>query len=96
MEWSVLEKEAFAILAKLERVYWLAETPSGFDFLTSHNNIVYIFVPWAFFLDLSAYFLLSLVLRWAVPFTIFNFISFQISSETPFWWFSSAVGRLLC
>lgn len=38
--WSVLQKEAYAVLVTLERVYWLETTPEGFDLYTNHNNLI--------------------------------------------------------
>lgn len=65
MRWSILEKEAFAIMATLERPHWMAATPDGFDLYTNHHNLIFIFDPLSLLPDLSAS-VNRKVLRWAV------------------------------
>jgi RNase H-like domain found in reverse transcriptase len=43
--WSIIEKEAFAILASCERLDWLLLRPEGFSLFTDHTNLIYIFNP---------------------------------------------------
>lgn len=43
--WAIIEKEAFAVLASLQRLHWLAATPDGFDLYTEHNNLIFLFDP---------------------------------------------------
>ena len=43
--WSILEKEAFAVLATLKRMHWLVASLDGFDLQTDHNNLIYRFDP---------------------------------------------------
>jgi RNase H-like domain found in reverse transcriptase len=43
--WSVIEKEAYAVLASCERLDWLLlpeGCPEGFSLFTDHNNLVYV------------------------------------------------------
>jgi RNase H-like domain found in reverse transcriptase/Integrase zinc binding domain len=70
--WSVLEKEAFAVMATLERMHWLAATPDGFYLYTDHNNVVFIFDPLSVVPDLSQTSLRK-VLRWAVRLSMYNY-----------------------
>lgn len=41
--WSTLEKEAFAVIASLDRMHWMATTSEGLDLYTDHNNLLFIF-----------------------------------------------------
>jgi len=63
--WSILEKEAYAIMATVERMHWLLSTPSGFDLFTDHHNLIFIFDPLAVMPDLSQSSVRK-VFRWAV------------------------------
>lgn len=82
--WSTLEKEAFAILASLERMHWLAATPSGFDLYTDHNNLIFIFDPLSLMPDLSQT-AVRKVLRWAVRMSIYNYVCIHIKGEDNVW-----------
>lgn len=62
--WSILEKEAFAILATLDRMHWVVAALCGFDLYTDHNNLI--------FPDLSQS-SLKKVLRWAVCMSSYNY-----------------------
>lgn len=63
--WSILEKEAFAVMATLERMHWLVATLDGFDLFTDQNNSIFIFDPLSVVPDLSQT-AVRKVLRWAV------------------------------
>lgn len=51
--WSILDKEAFAIMVTTECLHWLLAKPSGFDLYTDHNNLIFLFDPLAVAPDLS-------------------------------------------
>jgi len=53
MGWSILEKEAYAVLAILQRMHWLVPTSSGFDLYTDHNNLIFLFDPLSIVPDLA-------------------------------------------
>ena len=82
--WSILEKEAYAILATLERMHWIAATPSGFDLYTDHNNLIFLFDPLSVVPDLSQT-TLRKVLRWAVRLSIYNYTCFHIKGTDNVW-----------
>jgi transposase InsO family protein len=82
--WSVLEKEAFAVLASLERMHWLAATPDGFDLSTDHNNLVFIFDPLSIVPDMSQT-TLRKVLRWAVRLSTYNYTCLHIKGTDNVW-----------
>ena len=82
--WSVLEKEAFAILATLERMHWLVATSAGFDLYTDHNNLIFIFDPLSIIPDLSQPSVRK-VLRWAVRISAYNYICFHIKGLENIW-----------
>lgn len=52
-EWTILEKEALAIMASTESMHWLLATPLGLDLCTNQNNLVLSFGPLAATPDLS-------------------------------------------
>ena len=37
---STIEKEAYAVMATLERMHWLLADPQGFDLYTDHKNLI--------------------------------------------------------
>lgn len=45
MGWSTVEKEAYAVLASVERSHWLSACPAVFDLYTDHNYLLFIFDP---------------------------------------------------
>lgn len=81
---SVLETEAFAVLATLERMHWLAATPSGFDLFTDHNNLIFLFDPLSVVPDMSQT-TLRKVLRWAVRLSMYNYTCFHIKGTDNVW-----------
>lgn len=82
--WSILEKEAYAILATMDRMHWVLATPCGFDLFTDHNNLIFIFDPLSIMPDLSQS-SLKKVLRWAVRMSIYNYTCVHISGEENVW-----------
>lgn len=82
--WSILEKEAYAVLATLERMHSLVTTPDGFDLYTDHNNLIFLFDPLTVVPDLSQTSLRK-VLRWAVRLSIYRYTFFHIKGEDNVW-----------
>lgn len=82
--WSTLEKEAFAVLATLERSHWLVSCSDGFDLYTDHNNLIFIFDPLAFIPDLGQA-AMRKVLRWAVRLSAYNYVCFHIRGDENVW-----------
>jgi hypothetical protein len=63
--WSIIEKEAFAILASCERLDWLLLRPEGFSLFTDHNNLIYVFNPYGSGKLVSSHTAAKLI-RWAL------------------------------
>lgn len=70
--WSVLEKEAYALLATLQRMHWLPTTSTRFDLFTGHNNLVYLVGSCSIVTAMSQTSLRK-VLRWAVRLSAYNY-----------------------
>jgi RNase H-like domain found in reverse transcriptase/Integrase zinc binding domain len=43
--WSIIEKEAYAIIASCDRLDWLLQSADGFSLFTDHYNLLYVFNP---------------------------------------------------
>lgn len=84
MGWSVLEKEAYAVMATLDRMHWLVANPDGFDLFTDHNNLIFLFDPLAVRADLSQN-TLRKVLRWAVHLSYYNYTCIHIKGVDNVW-----------
>lgn len=84
MDWSTLEKEAFAILATVDRMHWLPATSNGFDRYTEHHKLVFLFDALAVVPDLSQTSLRK-VLRWAVRLGSFNYTCIHILGVDNVW-----------
>lgn len=82
--WSTVEKEAYAVLASIERSHWLAACPAGFDLYTDHNNLIFIFDPAAVMPDIGQG-ALRKVLRWAVRMSAYNYVCIHISGTDNTW-----------
>jgi transposase InsO family protein len=82
--WSTLEKEAYAVMATLTRMHWLASCPSGFDLFTDHNNLIFLFDPLSVVPDLSQTSLRK-VLRWAVQLSVYNYTCVHIKGAENVW-----------
>lgn len=82
--WSTLEKEAYAVLASVERSHWLAACPAGFDLFTDHNNLIFIFDPMAVMPDIGQG-ALRKVLRWAVRMSSYNYVCIHIRGPDNIW-----------
>lgn len=42
---SILEKEDYAAVALLEKIYWFTETSNGFSLYKDHKNLIWLFDP---------------------------------------------------
>lgn len=84
MSWSVFEKEAFAVMATLDRMHWLVADPQGFDLFTGHNNLIYIFDPTFIVTDISQT-TIRKVLRWAVRLSVYNYVCIHIAGDDNVW-----------
>lgn len=84
IRWSILEKEAFAIMATTERMHWLLATPDGFDLYTDHQNLIFLFDPLAIVPDLSQTSLRK-VLRWSVRLSTYNYTCVYIKGVDNIW-----------
>lgn len=82
--WSTVEKEAFAVLAAVERSHWLAAFPAGFDLFTDHNNLIFIFDPMRIMSDIGQGTLRN-VLRWAVRMSTYNYVCIHIRCADNLW-----------
>lgn len=84
LRWSTMEKEAFSIMATIERMHWIASCPEGFDLFTDHNNLIFIFNPLTLVSDLSQSSIKKLI-RWAVLLSYYNYICIHISGNENVW-----------
>lgn len=84
LRWSTNEKEAYSIMATLDRMHWLASCPEGFDLFTDHNNLIFIFDPRSIVPDLTLA-AVRKVLRWAVKISTYNYECVHISGLKNEW-----------
>lgn len=63
--WSVLGKEAYAVLTVLDGMHWIVAIPDGFDLYTGHNKLIFLFDPLSVVPDLSGT-SIGKVLQWEV------------------------------
>ena len=84
LRWSTIEKEAFSVMATIERMHWLASSPAGFDLFTDHNNLIFIFDPLSLSPDLSQTSIRKVV-RWAVRLCAYNYTCIHISGADNVW-----------
>ena len=82
--WSVLEKEAYAVLTTLERMHWIVANPDGFDLYTDHDNLIFLFDPLSVVPDLSATSLRK-VLRSAVRLRMYRYTCYHFKVEENVW-----------
>lgn len=101
--WSVLEKEAFAVLSTLDKMHWLVTNPDEFDLFKDHNNLIVLFDPLSVVPDPSQT-TLRKALRWAVRLSLYQYRCYHITGEDTVWadlltrWSTvpSTVRRLIC
>lgn len=90
LRWSIIEKEAYAVMATSDRMHWLLATPDGFDLYTDHHNLIFLFDPLAVVPDLSISSLRK-VLRWAVRLSMYNYTCVHIKGIDNVW--ADIIGR---
>lgn len=84
MGWSTVEKEAYAVMASVDRAHWLASCTDGFDLFTDHNNLIFIFDPIAVKPDINQA-ATRKVLRWAVRLSNYQYVCSHISGKDNVW-----------
>ena len=82
--WAIIEKEAYTVLASLERMHWLVAPPDGFDLYTDHNNLILLLDQLSVVRDLSRT-ILRRILRWAVRLSMYNYTCFHIKGDDNVW-----------
>lgn len=84
LRWATIEKEAYAIMATVQRMHWLLATADGFDLYTDHKNLIFLFDPLSVATDLSQS-TIRKVLRWAVRLSAYNYTCVHIPGEENVW-----------
>lgn len=84
LQWCTLEREAYVVLATLERMHWLVATSAGFDLCTDHNNFIFLFDRISVIPDLSQS-TLRKVFCCAVHLTLYKYTCFYIKAEYNVW-----------
>lgn len=72
------------MLATITCLHWLTATPDGFDLLTDHNNLDFIFDPLSLMPDLSESSVRK-VLRWAIRLSTYNYVCLHIHGGDNVW-----------
>lgn len=67
-------------MASIERSNWLASCCDGFDLITDHNNLIFIFDLLDIMPDICKATKLKM-LRWSVRLSAYNYVCFQIVDE---------------
>jgi hypothetical protein len=84
LNWSVCEKEAYAIVESCLRLEYLLLRPSGFKIFTDHRNLLYIFDPKYRSADVKKYTAAKLQ-RWALRLHAFSYTIEHISGDANVW-----------
>jgi RNase H-like domain found in reverse transcriptase len=82
--WSIVEKEAYAIVASCERIDWLLQRPDGFSLFTDHQNLVYIFHPYGLDPGIAAHTAAKLT-RWALKLSAYNYTIEHVPGTDNVW-----------
>jgi hypothetical protein len=79
--WSVIEKEAFAIVAACDKLPHLLLRPSGFRLFCDHRNLIHVFAP-----DTTVKkHIRGKLLRWAMKLGEFRYDIHHIAGEDNVW-----------
>ncbi|KAH9108632.1 hypothetical protein AeMF1_016210 [Aphanomyces euteiches] len=78
--WSIVEKEAFAVVKSCKRLGYLLIRPSGFRLFTDHRNLVYMFNPLGVSPNMAQYQAHKLQ-RWALTMTTFPYVVECVAGE---------------
>ncbi|KAF0722457.1 hypothetical protein Ae201684_018400 [Aphanomyces euteiches] len=82
--WTIVEKEAYAIVETLVRADYLLHPASGFNLYTDHGNLKCIFNPTAVVARVPKYTAQKLE-RWALLLMGYKYVIEDISGETNVW-----------
>ena len=82
--WSTPEKEAYAIVASVDRLDYLLLRPEGFLLFTDHKNLTYIFDP-ARTNPRMAKHVVNKIQRWALLLASYRYEVVHISGEENIW-----------
>jgi RNase H-like domain found in reverse transcriptase/Integrase zinc binding domain/Chromo (CHRromatin Organisation MOdifier) domain len=82
--WSVLEKEAFALIESVLRLDYLLVRPNGFMLFTDARNLTFMYDP-SSVLPTAPRFLLNKVERWGLKLRNFRYQISHISGEDNVW-----------
>lgn len=80
---SAIEKEAYAIMATIERMHWLPASSRGFDLYTDHN-LVFLFDPTSVVADLSQT-TFRKFLRWDVRLSAYAYTCIHVPCSDNVW-----------
>lgn len=81
---SMPKKETFPAVDLLAQLHCLSATPSGFDLITGHNNLIFISDRRSLLPDLSRSSVCN-VPRWFVRLSSYNYFYHRISGEDSIW-----------
>jgi transposase InsO family protein len=82
--WSVIEKEAFALIRALTTTDYFCQTENGVVIYTDHRNLVYLFDPLGAEPGMHRHTAAKL-LRWGARLSAFNYVIEHISSKDNCW-----------
>lgn len=82
--WSVLEKEAYAVLNTPESMHWLVTKADGFDLYTDHNKLIFLFDPLSFVSDMSQT-TLRIVHRWPLRLSLYRYTCYHMEGDNNVW-----------
>lgn len=81
---SILEKEAFAAMASIERPHWWASCSDGFELFTDYNNVILIIDILSVVGDIGQA-AVEKVLRWTVHPSSHNYVYVYIRGDHSVW-----------
>jgi hypothetical protein len=82
--WSIIEKEAFALIRALTATDYFCQTEKGVVIYTDHRNLVYLFDPMGAEPGMHRHTAAKL-LRWGARLSAFNYVIEHISSTDNCW-----------
>ncbi len=82
--WSIVEKEAYAIVETLVRADYLLHPAAGFNLYTDHRNLKFIFSPTSVVASVPKYTAQKLE-RWALLLMGYSYVIYDIPGETNVW-----------
>ena len=82
--WTIIEKEAYAIIASCNRLEWLLQRSDGFSLFTDHHNLLYVFNPNGTHGSHSAHSAAKLI-RWALRLSSYRYTIEHVSGIDNVW-----------